>query len=104
MQLFNSKVQTILFFFFSLKVEGIFYVNKLLEKLMFDELKYWLELKVQYFKDLKLYLLHLSYSFYTIKLKCPSGIGGFLPGIRQIANVAAVPGIVGVKMITTFSC
>nr|XP_058962205.1 RNA-splicing ligase RtcB homolog [Pocillopora verrucosa] len=24
-----------------MKVEGIFYINKLLEKLMFDELKYW---------------------------------------------------------------
>jgi tRNA-splicing ligase RtcB len=24
------------------------------------------------------------------------GIGGFLPGMKQIANVAALPGIVGV--------
>ena len=28
-------------FFFPLKVEGIFYENELLEKLMFDELKHW---------------------------------------------------------------
>lgn len=25
------------------------------------------------------------------------GIGGFLPGMKQIANVAALPGIVGVS-------
>ena len=25
------------------------------------------------------------------------GIGGFLPGVKQIANVAALPGIVGVR-------
>ena len=30
-----------LFFSFSLKVEGIFYINELLEKLMFDELENW---------------------------------------------------------------
>ena len=29
------------FDFFSLKVEGIFYINDYLEKLMFDELKHW---------------------------------------------------------------
>ena len=28
-------------FFFPLKVEGVFYKNELLEKLMFDELKHW---------------------------------------------------------------
>jgi len=27
------------------------------------------------------------------------GIGGFLPGMKQIANVAALPGIVGVGFI-----
>ena len=26
-----------------------------------------------------------------------SGVGGFLPGVKQIANVAALPGIVGVS-------
>jgi tRNA-splicing ligase RtcB len=26
------------------------------------------------------------------------GIGGFLPGMKQIANVAALPGIVGVSI------
>lgn len=25
------------------------------------------------------------------------GVGGFLPGMKQIANVAALPGIVGVR-------
>ena len=51
-------------------MEGIFYVNDHLEKLMFDELKN----------------------------SCRSGaFGGFLPGVKQIANVAALPGIVGVS-------
>ena len=27
------------------------------------------------------------------------GIGGFLPGVKQIANVAALPGIVGVRKL-----
>lgn len=51
-----------------MNVEGIFYVNKNLEKLMFEELRN----------------------------SCrPDTIGGFLPGMKQIANVAALPGIVG---------
>jgi tRNA-splicing ligase RtcB len=49
-------------------VEGVFYVNKALEKLMFEELRN----------------------------SCrPGSVGGFLPGMKQIANVAALPGIVG---------
>lgn len=52
----------------NMKVEGIFYVNNNLEKLMFDELK---------------------------QFSTAGGIGGFLPGTKQIANVASLPGIVG---------
>ncbi|XP_064605553.1 RNA-splicing ligase RtcB homolog [Liolophura sinensis] len=51
----------------NMKVEGFFYVNDNLEKLMFDELKNSCHNK---------------------------GFGGFLPGVKQIANVAALPGIV----------
>jgi len=52
----------------NMNVEGVFYVNDLLEKLMFDELRN----------------------------SCRQGmVGGFLPGMKQIANVAALPGIVG---------
>jgi len=52
----------------NMKVEGVFYVNDTLEKLMFDELRN----------------------------SCrPGQVGGFLPGMKQIANVAALPGIVG---------
>ncbi|XP_065156070.1 RNA-splicing ligase RtcB homolog [Atheta coriaria] len=51
-----------------MNVEGRFYVNKPLEDLMLDELKN----------------------------SCrPGQVGGFLPGVKQIANVAALPGIVG---------
>ena len=74
-----------------MQVEGSFYVNRHLEKLMFDELRH-----------------HVS----------AAGVGGFLPGsnclqivcaiartksriptvaMKQIANVAALPGIVGVR-------
>lgn len=45
-------------------------MNKNLEKLMFDELR-------------------ASHS--------PTGVGGFLPAVKQIANVAALPGIVHVR-------
>ena len=52
----------------NMNVEGIFYVNSSLERLMLDELRN----------------------------SCrPGDIGGFLPGVKQIANVAALPGIVG---------
>jgi tRNA-splicing ligase RtcB len=35
--------------------------------------------------------------FEELRLSCKTGgVGGFLPGIKQIANVAALPGIVGV--------
>ncbi|KAK2713260.1 hypothetical protein QYM36_009210 [Artemia franciscana] len=51
-----------------IEVEGVFYVNSHLEKLMFEELRN----------------------------SCrPGMVGGFLPGMKQIANVAALPGIVG---------
>uniref|UniRef100_T1PD20 RNA-splicing ligase RtcB homolog n=1 Tax=Musca domestica TaxID=7370 RepID=T1PD20_MUSDO len=51
-----------------MNVEGCFYVNERLEKLMFEELKNSCQ---------------------------PRAVGGFLPGVKQIANVAALPGIVG---------
>jgi tRNA-splicing ligase RtcB len=52
----------------NMKVEGAFYVNTKLEELMFAELKQ-----------------HTT----------AGGVGGFLPAVKQIANVAALPGIVG---------
>lgn len=50
----------------NMRVEGRFYVNKNLESLMFEELR---------------------------QVDCKSG--GFLPAVKQIANVACLPGIVG---------
>ncbi|XP_065211280.1 RNA-splicing ligase RtcB homolog [Planococcus citri] len=52
----------------NMKVEGVFYVNKNLKKLIFEELQNSCE---------------------------PGKAGGFLPGVKQVANVAALPGIVG---------
>jgi tRNA-splicing ligase RtcB len=52
----------------NMNVEGVFYVNNHLEKLMLDELR---------------------------NACRPGMVGGFLPGVKQIANVAALPGIVG---------
>ncbi|XP_062522242.1 RNA-splicing ligase RtcB homolog [Corticium candelabrum] len=52
----------------NMNVEGIFYVNNNLETLMFDELK---------------------------QHSGGGGFGGFLPGVKQIANVASLPGIIG---------
>ncbi|XP_057297304.1 RNA-splicing ligase RtcB homolog [Hydractinia symbiolongicarpus] len=51
----------------NMNVEGLFYVNDHLEKLMFDELR---------------------------TFSNSGGIGGFLPGMKQIGNVASLPGIV----------
>ncbi|XP_045147086.1 RNA-splicing ligase RtcB homolog [Echinops telfairi] len=51
----------------NMQVEGVFYVNDSLEKLMFEELRN----------------------------SCRGGgVGGFLPAMKQIGNVAALPGIV----------
>ncbi|KAK6292277.1 hypothetical protein J4Q44_G00368610 [Coregonus suidteri] len=51
----------------NMQVEGVFYVNESLEKLMFEELRN----------------------------ACKGGgFGGFLPAMKQIGNVAALPGIV----------
>lgn len=52
----------------NMKVEGVFYVNQPLEALMFEELKHSVQQGL---------------------------VGGFLPGMKQIANVASLPGIVG---------
>uniref|UniRef100_A0A8C6LYA0 RNA-splicing ligase RtcB homolog n=1 Tax=Nothobranchius furzeri TaxID=105023 RepID=A0A8C6LYA0_NOTFU len=51
----------------NMQVEGVFYVNESLEKLMFEELR---------------------------NACRGGGVGGFLPAMKQIGNVAALPGIV----------
>jgi tRNA-splicing ligase RtcB len=52
-----------------MRVPAYFFVNSALEELMFDELR--------------------SY------VSTPRGQGGFLPAMKQLANVACLPGIVG---------
>jgi tRNA-splicing ligase RtcB (3'-phosphate/5'-hydroxy nucleic acid ligase) len=52
-----------------MRVPGVFYVNARLSSLMFDELQQYIE---------------------------AGGVGGFIPAMKQIGNVAALPGIVGV--------
>lgn len=51
----------------NMRVPGFFYVNERLKELIFEELQ-------------------LSYS--------RDGAGGFLPAVKQLANVAALPGVV----------
>lgn len=54
-----------------MRVPGYFYVNEHLRSLVFEELQAY----------------------------CSRGdVGGFLPAVKQIANVAALPGIVKVRM------
>ncbi|GMR53803.1 hypothetical protein PMAYCL1PPCAC_23998, partial [Pristionchus mayeri] len=55
----------------NMQVEGRFYVNNSLEKLMFHELEVFTN---------------------------NPGYGGFLPAVCQMANVAALPGIVGASI------
>ena len=72
-RLTDCKFQIVKGFVPNMNVEGRFYVNNRLEQLMFDELKF----------------------------SCDGqGIGGFLPAVRQIANVASLPGIVGHSVST----
>lgn len=55
----------------NMNVPGTFYVNDRLKDLIFEELEN-------------------SYG--------RGGVGGFLPAVKQLANVAALPGIVGVSL------
>lgn len=52
----------------NMNVPGVIYVNQSLRKLLYEELDQFIESK---------------------------GVGGFLPAIKQVANVAALPGVVG---------
>lgn len=52
----------------NMRVPGIVYVNEALEGVIFDELK---------------------------QAAGAKGVGGFLPALKQVANVASLPGIVG---------
>jgi tRNA-splicing ligase RtcB len=56
----------------NMRVPARFYVNDALAPLMFDELKH--------------------------QVANASGVGGFLPAMKQLANVAALPGIVGASI------
>jgi len=55
----------------NMRVPGVFYVNERLSSLMFDELQQYIQ---------------------------AGGVGGFIPAVKQIANVAGLPGIVGVRV------
>jgi len=54
----------------NMKVPGVFYVNDSLKEACFEELEKF----------------------------CTTGSGGFIPAVKQIANVASLPGIVGASM------
>ena len=54
------------------QVPGRFYVNSVLEAMMFEELK--------------------------CAQSNAAGAGGFLPAVKQIANVSSLPGIVGASI------
>jgi tRNA-splicing ligase RtcB len=56
----------------NMRAPARFYVNDALAPLMFDELKH--------------------------QVANSSGVGGFLPAMKQLANVAALPGIVGASI------
>ena len=53
--------------------------------------------------------LDVRIRIYSLRGCVDSGVGGFLPAVKQIANVAALPGIVGVRTCrershTSFRC
>lgn len=69
----QSSLSLSLLFSFGVQVPGYFYVNSVLEPMMFDELR----------------AAHSAGS---------GSMGGFLPAMKQIANVASLPGIVGASV------
>ena len=73
-------------------MEGLFYVNDFLKKLMYDELKH--HCAAQGKRNAR-ELNSISFTFHTV---AHTGVGGFLPAVKQIGNVAALPGIVGVRV------
>jgi tRNA-splicing ligase RtcB len=54
----------------NMRVEGYLYLNSPLRELIMEELEQFIEAR---------------------------GVGGFLPAIKQVCNVACLPGIVGVS-------
>ena len=80
------------FVFHHTQVEGIFYVNDHLKKLTYDELQHHTSSHGETGRERRKWL-HVT-NYYCCLL---AGVGGFLPAVKQIANVAALPGIVGVS-------
>ena len=72
-----------------LQVEGLFYVNDCLKNLMYEELRHHSACQGACRHALVFVIRH-TVSFLA-------GVGGFLPAVKQIGNVAALPGIVGVS-------
>ena len=73
-------------------LQGRFYVNSKLEGLMLEELRNSCRPGQVIMPSLSpgnRPLMSPSLSYYVLQ------VGGFLPGVKQIANVAALPGIVG---------
>jgi tRNA-splicing ligase RtcB (3'-phosphate/5'-hydroxy nucleic acid ligase) len=68
----------------NMKTDGVVYVNSNLKQLLFDELEHYsLQNAQQISKP------------YNQNKESSEFIGGFLPALKQIANVASLPGIVG---------
>ena len=90
-------------FFFS-QVEGNFYVNEPLEKLMFEELRNACRGGGQQrFTSSSSLTCWIRLCWFLLYVSCISGVGGFLPAMKQIGNVAALPGIVHVSIMITRS-
>lgn len=69
----------------NMNVDGIVYVNSSLRGLLFRELKYYASEQMS----------HKSLSGDVTSEIVREWTGGFLPAVKQLANVAALPGIVG---------
>lgn len=90
--------------FFVSQVEGNFYVNEPLEKLMFEELRNACRGGGQQrFTSSSSLTCWIRLRWFLLCLSCISGVGGFLPAMKQIGNVAALPGIVHVSIMITRS-
>lgn len=74
----------------------MFYVNDVLKDLMYDELKHHCASRGTVQRPNLGHQLKCIWSVICIYPRAV-GVGGFLPAVKQIGNVAALPGIVGVR-------
>jgi len=92
--LLNMRLSNTAGFVDNMNVPGHFYVNEHLKSLLFDELEQYSR-QVTWHTCMFLSGVLFLHTYAIMQGGGGGNIGGFLPAMKQIANVAALPGIVG---------